>query len=149
MLVLAAFAWFQLSAVVNDQLALKEGKIATITLSENIITRLYEEEYLDEYQVVAFVGRPGNNDRFAKSVAYQMANGYAQFGCWSTNARNNKVSWAGVISNFVGINLTICGEEKYQELVSLTQVAEMPEFPAEGSICVIDDIVVIKVSDVY
>lgn len=149
LLILVAFAWFQLSAVVNDQLALKEGKTATITLTENIVARLYEEKYLDEYQVVAFVGRPANNDRFAQSVAYHMANGYAQFGCWSTDARNNKVSWEGVLSNFLGINLIVCGESDYSEIISLEQVAEMPEFPATGSICVIEDIIVVKVSEVY
>lgn len=146
---LIAFSWFQLSATINDQLALKEGKTATITLTENIISQLYDDGYLDEQQIVAFVGRPSNNDRFAQSVAYQMANGYAQFGCWSTDARNNRVSWTGIISNFLGTNLSLCGDSKYQELIAMEQIANMPEFPAKGSICVIDDIVVIKVSEVY
>ncbi len=147
--VLAAFVWFQLSAVQNDQLALKEGKTATVTLTENIISEIYNQGYLEEYQYVAFVGRPGNNDRFAQSVAYQMANGYAKFGCWSTDARNNRVSWNGVISNFTGTHLYLCGDTEYQRIIGLQQVEDMPEFPMEGSICVIDDIIVVKVSDVY
>lgn len=147
--ILVAFAWFQLSAVINDQLGLKEGKTATVTLTENIISELYDEGYLDEQQTVAFVGRPGNNDRFAQSTAYQMANGYAQFGCWSTDARNNRVSWEGVISNFLGVNLNLCGDSEYQKIIMLEQVADMPEFPSEGSICIIDDIVVVKVSELY
>ncbi|MCM1187702.1 MAG: hypothetical protein NC541_00210 [bacterium] len=52
---LATFLWFQLSAVVNDQLALKEGKTATVTLTENIIARLYSEGYLDEYRTAAYL----------------------------------------------------------------------------------------------
>lgn len=148
--VLIAFAWFQLSAVTNDQLALKEGKTATITLTENIVSELCREGYLeDEYQAVAFVGRPGNNDRFAQSTAYNMANGYARFGCWSTAARNNRESWNGVISNFLGLNLNLCSDLKYDEIIKMEQVANMPEFPAEGSICVIDNIVVVKVSELY
>lgn len=148
-LLLAAFSWFQLSTVVNDQLALKEGKAATITLTENIIYQLSEEGYLNMPCPIALVGRPANNDLFAQSTAYQMANEYAKFGCWSTNARNNRVSWAGVINNYLGINLNLCGDSEYQELVSLEQIADMPEFPLEGSICIIRDIVVVKVSDVY
>lgn len=147
--VLVVFAWFQLSAVENDQLALKEGKTATITLTGNIISELYNQGYLEEQQSVAFVGRPGNNDRFAQSTAYQMANGYAKFGCWSTDARNNRVSWNGVISNFLGVNLNICGELEYQKITNMEQVANMPEFPSEGSISVINDIIVVKVSDIY
>ena len=148
-LLLAAFSWFQLSTVVNDQLALKEGKAATITLTENIIYQLSEEGYLNTSRPIALVGRPANNDFFAQSTAYQMANEYAKFGCWSTNARNNRVSWTGVIYNYLGINLNLCGDSEYQELVSLEQIADMPEFPLEGSICVIRDVVVVKVSDVY
>lgn len=148
-LLLVAFAWFQLAATVNDQLALKEGKTATITLTENIICQLTEEGYLNTNQPVAFIGRPANNDGFAQSTAYQMANEYAKFGCWSTDARNNRMSWAGVISNFLGINLNLCGDSEYQELTCLDLVAEMPVFPSEGSIRVIRDVIVIKVSDLY
>lgn len=149
LLFLIAFAWFQLSAVINDQVALKEGKTATVTLTENIISQLYEGGYLDEYSTVAFVGRPADNDRFAQSSAYQMANGYARFGCWSTSARNNKLSWWGVTSNFLGVNLNFCGDSTYEKIIATEEVADMPEFPSEGSICIIDDTVVVKVSDVY
>lgn len=146
---IAVFAWFQFSMVANDQLALKEGKDATITLTENIVSQLYSDGYLDDYQAIAFVGRPGNNSRFAQNAAYQMANDYAKFGCWSTSARNNRASWAGITSNFLGVHLNLCGVSEYQELVALEQVADMPEFPLEGSICVINDIVVVKVSALY
>lgn len=144
---LVLFAWYQLSATQNDQLALKEGKAATVTLTENIVSRLYSEGFMEEEPVVAFMGRPGDNRRFAKSTAYQMANEYARFGCWSTDARNNRVSWYGVTSNFLGVNLNLCSVEDYEALQSKKQVADMPEFPLEGSIRKIDGIVVIKVSE--
>ena len=149
LLVLAGFVWFQLSAVVNDQVALKEGKTATVTLAQNIVASLYEGHYLEEYGTVALVGRPANNDTFAQSTAYHMANSYARFGCWSADARNNRVSWQGVLSNFVGVNVPLCGEEDYQELTATEEVASMPEFPAEGSVRVINGIVVVKVSELY
>ena len=146
---LAMFAWYQLSAVTNDQLALKEGKKAVITLTENMVSRLYNEGYLDEYETVAFIGRPANNDSFAQSAAYQMANEYAKFGSWSVDARNNRASWNGIISNFLGVNLDLCSDNEYESLAAMQQVADMPEFPAEGSICVIGDVIAVKVSDVY
>lgn len=149
LLILIMFAWFQLSAVTNDQLALKEGKTATITLAENIISQLYEKDYLTDNRAVAFVGRPGNNNTFIQSTAYQMANEYAKFGCWSTDPRNNRVSWNGVISNFLGVNINYCGDSEYQKIISTEQIALMPEFPQEGSICVMGDVVVVKVSDIY
>lgn len=114
MFFLVLFARYQLSATQNDQLALKEGKAATVTLTENIVSRLYSEGFMEEEPVVAFMGRPGDNRRFAKSTAYQMANEYARFGCWSTDARNNRVSWYGVASNFLGVNLNLCSVEDYR-----------------------------------
>lgn len=149
LLILIMFAWFQLSAVTNDQLALKEGKTATITLAENIISQLYEKDYLTDNRAVAFVGRPGNNHTFSQSLAYRTANEYAKFGLWSTESRNNRVSWQGLISNFLGVNLNYCGDSEYQEIIASEQVDVMPEFPQEGSICVIGDVVVVKVSEVY
>lgn len=149
LIVMLLFMWFQLSAVENDQLALKEGKTATITLTENIIHSLCTEYNLDEYKVVAFVGRPADNNTFAKSKAYQMANRYAMFGCWSTDVRNNRVSWSGVTSNFLGVNINFCPDWNYEKIIAFEQVKEMPEYPADGSICIIEDIIVVKVSDNY
>lgn len=146
-LLLVAFTWYQLMAVINDQVALKEGKTATINLAENVVSQLYEGGYIDEFQQVAFVGRPGDNDRFAKSAAFYMANDYARFGCWSMDARNNRASWAGVLANFVGVNMNLCDVADYHKLVGMERVINMPQFPLEGSIQVIDDIVVVKIAD--
>lgn len=148
-IIMLSFMWFQLSTVENDQLALKEGKTATITLTENIIHSLYDDYNLDNGKIVAFVGRPADNNMFVKSEAYNMANRYAMFGCWSTNARNNRVSWNGVISNFLGANVNLCSDMDYEKIVQLEQLKVMPEYPAEGSICIIEDIIVVKVSDNY
>ena len=35
------------------------------------------------------------------------------------------------------------------KITNMEQVANMPEFPSEGSIGVINDIIVVKVSDIY
>ena len=135
--------------VVNDQWALREGKDATITLSESIVHELFEDGYYEEGLPIALVGRPGNNPAFVQSGAYQMANGYARFGCWSTDARNNRYSWDGVMRNFLGVSLNICNEIDYEKLIQNEEIEEMPVFPMEGSIRVIDGYVVIKVSDLY
>lgn len=147
--VLLLFLWFQLSAVENDQLALKEGKTATISLTESIINNLYENYNLDVSKSVAFVGRPADNDMFSKSQAYYMANEYAMFGCWSTQSRNNRVSWNGVLLKFLGANINLCSDTEYEIIIQSEQVKSMPEYPADGSIDIINDIIVVKVSDNY
>lgn len=145
-----ALAWFQLSAVINDQLALREGKDATITLTENVVSELITQGYLEDVaQPVAFVGQPGSSPMFMQSVAYQTANGYARFGCWSTDSRNNRYSWLGVTSNFLGISMNICDEYTYEEIRISKEIADMPVFPGEGSVRIIDGVVVVKVSELY
>lgn len=148
-LILAAFLWFQLSAAVNDQIALKEGKTATVTLVQNIVTTLQQEDCLEDYNNIAFVGRPADNFLFSKSTAYLMANNYARFGCFSTDARNSRVTYDGVLRSFLGVSINLCGDEDYNEIKARDFVASMPQFPLEGSIVNYNGTIVVKVSDCY
>ncbi|MCR4763875.1 MAG: glucosyltransferase domain-containing protein [Lachnospiraceae bacterium] len=147
--ILVLFGWYALAAVTNDQLALREGRTATVTLAEQIVSKLYEGDYLTQERTVAFIGRPGNNPYFAHSYAFEHANEYAQFGYWSTDPRNNRVSWYGVLTGYVGVTLPLCDDETFDQLRQTSLVAEMPVFPADGSITVKDNVVLVKVSDLY
>lgn len=146
---LCLLCWFQMSMVVNDQLAMKEGKTATIELAENVIHELSAQGYSQGQQLIALVGRPAENDLFAHQPAYENANGYARFGSWSTEAGNLRRSWLGVLNEFCGVNLPLCGEDQYNALRQLQEIADMPEFPLEGSIREIEGIVVVKISELY
>ena len=149
--ILLLFGWYALFTVTNDQLALREGRTATVTLTEQIVSELYRGNYLEAEtpRSVALVGRPGNNPYFARSKAFDMANEYAQFGYWSTDPRNNRVSWYGVLTGYLGVTSPLCDDVTYDTLRATDAVAAMPVFPAAGSIEVIQDVVVVKVSDLY
>ncbi len=146
---LILFGWYAISTVTNDQLALREGRTATVTLAQNIVRSLYQEPDQLKGRMVALVGRPGNNPAFAQSVAYARANEYAQFGLWSTDPRNNRVSWYGVLTNYLGVNLPLCDDVTFDEIRGTQEVADMPVYPAAGSIRIIGDTVVVKVSELY
>lgn len=141
--------WFSLLTVTNDQLALKEGKTATLSLTENMINVLMEEGYFEENPVFAFVGRTAENPLFAQSSAFQNANEYAKFGSFSVSAGNLIRTWSGIFHNYYGMNINLCGEVQYDALRGSEAVKQMPVFPKEGSICEIDGIIVIKVSEMY
>lgn len=147
--ILALIVWVSVITVGNDQLALMEGKTATISLTQNIVSELGERGYMDYEHPIALVGRPANNDTFAWNPAYSTSNDYAKFGAWSTDAGNNRRSWLGVLNEYCGVGLSFCGEETYNEIKVKEEVSAMPEFPAEGSIIEVDGVVVVKVSDVY
>ena len=148
-LLMLLLIWFSLMAVTNDQLALKEGKTATLSLAENMINVLIEEGYFEENPVFAFVGRPAENPLFAQSPAFQNANEYAKFGCFSVTAGNLTRTWSGIFHNYYGMNMNLCGEAQYDALRGSEAVKQMPVFPKEGSIREIDGIIVVKVSEMY
>lgn len=148
-LVMLLMVWFSLIAVTNDQLALKEGKTATVNLAENMLHSLTEEGYFEEPSVFAFVGRPAENAMFAQSETFRNANIYAQFGCFSTSAGNSIRTWSGIFHNYCGTSINLCGEAQYDALRENEIVRNMPEFPKKGSIQEIDGVVVVKVSGLY
>lgn len=149
-LLVALLLWGSIAAVSNDQLALKEGTTATVNLANRIINVLDTNGYLSENAVFAFVGKPSENDFYIKRAAYLNANEYARFGSWwSTEAENHKRSWQGVLSEYCGLRLNLCSGQQYQLLIQSKDTANMPVFPAEGSIAEVDGVIVIKVSDFY
>lgn len=149
-LIMLLLLWTNVLTVTNDQVALKEGKTATVELADQIISTLNEEGYLENDYVIALVGRPSENNLFSRNAAYQNANEYAKFGnFWSTEAGNNRRSWQGVLSEYCGINLNLCSEDQYNAIIQNEKIANMPEFPLEGSLLEIDGVIVVKVSQLY
>lgn len=149
-LTMALLLWSNIAAISNDQLALKEGKTATVSLTNRMINALDLSGYMHEDSVVAFIGKPSANDSYSKRTAYLNANEYARFGgWWSTEAENHKQSWQGVLTEYCGIRLNLCSGQQYQILIQNEEVANMPAFPQEGSIVEINGIIVVKVSDTY
>lgn len=146
---MALLAWFYIGAVVNDQIALKEGITATKTITRQILDDLHEEDLLEDGVSIAFVGRLAENPVFYKSVAYEMANGYAQFGRWSTDARNNRTTWIGILNSLCGVELPVCDVETYEEIRGMEEVERMPIYPEDGYMKVIGDVLVIKTSMLY
>ncbi len=146
---LIIIAWYLVSAVENDQIALREGMKATERITEDILTEIASDDLLENVDCVAFVGRAAENPLFYKSTSYEMANGYAQFGRWSTDARNNRVTWTGITRILCGTSLPFCGDEAYLKIIQSEQLKEMPIYPHCGYMKIIDRVLVIKVSDLY
>lgn len=149
-LILLVCAWLNVCATTNDQIVLHDGKNATTTLTRAIVQELISEDYLHEDTVIAFAGRPSDSPYFRKTEAFENANDYAKFGQWWVDAGNNRRSWYyGMLRHYLGLELNWCDDDDYEEIRSSGELESMPNFPEEGSIKVINDIVVVKVSDVH
>lgn len=141
--------WFYTGAVENDQIAMLEGRTSTVTITQSIISEILDEGLLEQSDCVAFVGRMANNPLFVKSQAYNMANEYAMFGSWSTDTRNNRVTWFGIISNLCGIALNQCDDTTYDKMKAEGIFDNMEVYPTKNSIKIVNGVLVIKVSDLY
>ena len=118
-------------------------------IANNAYKEACSEYTEDEYDSIAFVGRTAENSLFYMSPVYDMANGYAQFGRWSTGSRNNRVTWIGVMNMLCGSEIDFCDEEAYRNIVEGDEIKNMPVYPQKGYIKLIDDVLVIKISDCY
>lgn len=149
-LIMLLMLWISVPVVENDQLALKEGKNAVISLTNTIVDALIEQGYrTDGSCTMAFLGRPADSSLFYKSQAYEMANYYAKFGYFSISPGNNQRTWYSVLNNLCGKRIFYADEETYGKIREAEEVAVMPYFPQEGSIVKIGDVFVVKIADPY
>ena len=81
-ILLLLLLWVNILTVEKDQLALKEGRTATVQLADCVVEGLIVEGYLADDIPIAFVGKPCENAMFVKQSAWNSANWYAKFGNW-------------------------------------------------------------------
>ena len=55
-------------------------------------------------------------------------------------------TWNKFIWNYAGQNLHFCSEEDYMRILGTDEFKNMPVFPSDGSVKVIDDITVVKLT---
>ena len=49
---------------------------------------------------------------------------------------------------YTGVNITVCTIDEVKEIVQTTTYKQMPNYPSKGSVNLINDIIVVKISDV-
>lgn len=141
-----ALLWFSILSVTNEQLALKEGKRASVSIAEAVLNELITDGHLEERYAIALIGEPRDNGLFASREAWQNVYGDARFGeIWNSRLK----FWQQLYIEYCGVRLNFCSQEKYNALIQMEEVAAMPNFPEEGSITKIDGVTVVKISDTY
>ena len=130
-----------------DQEAMYEGQNACETMATQVISDLKSENLLSSDYEYYFIGAPAENPFFSVSSIYDCANGYAQMGRFWTSGNCCQMSYDGLINQHMGFNLSMSSLD-YETVAEKISVQEMPEFPAEGYMTLLDDhTVVIKISE--
>ena len=135
-----------------DQQAMYEGRKATKQIADLVAGELVAEGYYDlpEKLPVMLVGRPSASPLFRTHIIYWDANDYAQVGLFEKeNAATMRYSWNAVFRDLTPMQLELCSDEVYDELIRTEEIKRMPTFPEKGSMQEMDGVYVIKISEDY
>ena len=136
--------WGNIYRVQVDQGAMREGSYAVRSIGETVLGTLTEKGYQEDGYV--FVGAPCNSPYFYANAIYWRSNAYARVaGVGGSQKTFDDKTWKGIFRNLLGVELPILDSHKYYEM---EEVVDMPVFPEEGAIKVIDGVVVIKMSTI-
>lgn len=132
-----------------DQQAMYMGLVSTKTLATQISERLYQLDlFYPEYQY-CFIGKPSENVLFNRNDVIMKANDYARFGDLGILPDCVRQSWYGFWTNEMGVNVKVVDDNWYTQAIGNETIRQMPNFPATGSCALINDVVVVKISDSY
>ena len=135
--------------------------IITFILSNNVTYSVREETYQNYYTIsnniyekVQQLDNYNNNLKwmFSDVIYYKSSKAYMANGFIS----NDNETWAnydGTVTNkifykkYLNVNIDICSKEQYNKIINTNQFKSMPVYPLNGSIAIIDNTIVIKISE--
>lgn len=134
--------WMMVSV---DQQIMLNGRTASINMMNRLVSDIDADiEPADGY---VFMGRLSDNPGFMKEDIWKKANTYAQYGNVMIGGDCGTQSYRGLLRD-CGVNLDInMNHEKWDELEKMDEVKNMPVYPHDGCMKLINDSLVIKVSD--
>ena len=117
-------------------------------IAERILDRiepLYESTVSKK---VMFVGNINDNSYYKREDAIKAyAHEVGKWGITWDNYAGVKIGLERIYDTFFGIKLDICTDEEYIKIIQKDVFAEMGIFPETTSIRVIDDIIVVRLSE--
>ena len=135
---------------VYDQQAMYMGRQSLMELSREMITTLQTYNLYHPYYKYVIIGSPSDNPCFAKNFVAEKANRYALVGTWEPDDTRTVVqSWQGFFTYEMGINIQVADDDKVKEALADETVRKMPIFPELGCAAMVNDVVVVKLSDNY
>lgn len=143
----SAFIVSNISIISNDQLAMLQGEKSAASIESMIASSMINKGFLPDSTEIAIIGRPSDNPLFYKSYSWENANDYAQVGNFWSGSFSSPASWRGVALKCLGLNFKYCSSEEYDMIYDSEEFKSMPVFPAEGGMLLINNILVIKISE--
>lgn len=146
--ILALSYTFILQDDVDSKVMLGNYKQAS-SLTNRIWQRVEEYPNYSSDMKIMIAGIPSMNTNYALASDYlNNANEYARWGLFWPTWDGSTNCWKMLIKNELGINVNMCSQKEYQDIANSDAFLKMDEYPAQNSIDMISNILVIKVSDI-
>lgn len=117
----------------------------TASYMTTLVTRIKSADgYRDEYPVL-FVGERHFDDQHFKHPYSDYAELY--FELYQEQSLINGFSWREAMLVYTGFIFTVPSEQKSNEIYASNEFQQMSCYPDDGSIAVIDEVIVIKITD--
>lgn len=126
----------------NDIQVLAADKTQAVTLGNEIVAQLTTKQEYQQGMPVAIIGAP----TVTPSEYREKANPLIQGGIFWGAAENNRDAWKRLMDQELGAKISWCSYEQEMAIWASEEFQAMPEFPQEGSIAVLDDVLVVKVA---
>ena len=132
--------------IVNtDGIVMKQEQEKTIALANRICTRIEQE---NSEALVMVAGSPTRGSYPIVSTLADEADYYTKWGLtWSTPDGSYNC-WKQIFRRCLGVEVNWCTEEQFRSIVMSEQFENMPNYPSNGSVSEIDNIIVVKISDI-
>ena len=120
----------------------------TDTVSQLMISKIYDISSEQDNIKVAIIGdfHAGNFPDAYPELREIVKGTAAVYGCFWADASGSENCWINYLKQFKGVCFTPCNNDEIRIIETSDRFEKMTIFPSDGSVVLIDDIVVVKLS---
>ena len=131
----------------NDIIVQKEDKLQALSIAEQIADDVLDHEEYQNGMPVVILGRPSDSTYGLPAAQNRdKANPLIQWGIFWLDTQQNMDTWARLFQENLGLTMRWCDYETAKEIHGSSAYQEMPLYPNPGSVAVLDETLVVKVS---
>lgn len=131
----------------NDIIVQKEDKLQALSIAEQIADDVLDHEEYQNGMPVVILGRPSDSTYGLPAAQNRdKANPLIQWGIFWLDTQQNMDTWARLFQEDLGLTMHWCDYETAKEIHGSSAYQEMPLYPNLGSVAVLDETLVVKVS---
>ena len=146
-ILIGMLCWSMILQTNTDAALIKSNTSTTVNIAEMVLTDLRQRGINIFQQKICLVGVPSKGNFPMVYPLVGKADEFAKMDIITNTIDGNGVSWWQLYNQYIGINLYMADTKETQTILESKEFKNMPCYPAEGSICEIDHIITIKISE--